>query len=93
MKLSTTLISIISSGLLYTGIVSAGTQDIETDLIYGIGTVVTSQAEAFVAGSSVQNNLSTDLVYGGQKTLPARGEAPERFVDNRDSNTDIIYGS
>lgn len=93
MKLKTTVVSIISSGLLFTGIASANTHNIETDLIYGNGNVVTSQGEAFVAGSSVQNNLYTDLVYGGQKTLPTRGEAPERFVDNRDSNTDIIYGS
>ena len=93
MKKQTIINSIIASGLLFTGAVSASTQDSETDLIYGVGNVVASQSEAYVAGSSLRNNLASDLIYGEQKSVPSRGEAPDRFADNRDSNTDIVYGS
>ncbi len=64
MKKQTIINSIIASGLLFTGAVSASTQDSETDLI-----------------------------YGEQNSVPSRGEAPDRFADNRNSNTDIVYGS
>ncbi len=93
MKKQTIINSIIASGLLFTGAVSASTQDSETDLIYGNGNVVTSQGEAYVAAPSMQNNLASDLIYGEQNSVPSRGEAPDRFADNRNSNTDIIYGS
>ena len=93
MKRYTTFITVVSAGLLASSIASANTQDIATDLIYGNGNVNVSSGERYVAGSSVRGNLSTDLVYGGKEITPSRGEAPERLVDNRDSNTDMIYGS
>ncbi len=93
MKKQTIINSIIASGLLFTGAVSASTQTNETDLIYGNGNLVTNQGEAYVATPSVQNNRACDPIYGAQDSVPSRGEAPDRFTDNRNSNTDIIYGS
>ncbi len=94
MKMQTIINSVITSGLLFAGVAFASsTQNSETDLIYGNSSVITSQGEAFVAAPAVQNNLATDMIYGEQKWMPTPGEAARRYVDNRNSNTDIIYGS
>ena len=94
MKMQTTLYSVITSCLLVAGVAFASsTQNSETDLIYGSSSVVPSIGETYVAGPSVQNNLATDLIYGDQQTIPSPGESPAQFVDNRNNNTDLIYGS
>ncbi len=94
MKRHSTINSIIAMGFLFAGQASASsTQDNETDMIYGNSSVVPSQSEAYVAGTSARNGLEEDMIYGEQKTSPSRGESYERFVNNRDNNTDLIYGS
>ena len=94
MKKHTIIKSIIASGLLFAGAASASsTQDNETDLIYGNSSVVPGKSEAYIAGSSMQSDQSTDLIYGELKTKPSQGEAPEKFANTRDNNTDLIYGS
>ena len=94
MKKHTVLQSVIASGFLFAGVVSAGsTQNNETDLIYGKGIVVAAQSEVHIAGPSMQTNQSTDMLYGMHKTQPSQGESPEKFADNRNNNTDLIYGS
>ncbi len=93
MKKQIIINSIITSGLLLASTVSFSANN-DTDLIYGNGSVITSESEAYVAGLSTQNNQANDIIYGDQKEpAPSRGESYERFVDNRNSNTDLIYGS
>ena len=94
MKRHSIINSIITMGFLFAGQASASsTQENDTDMIYGNSSVVPSQSEAHVTGTSERNGLEEDMIYGKQKTSPSRGEPYERFVNNRDNNTDFIYGS
>jgi len=82
--------AIAISALLFASLAEA--DSIETDIIYGSGSIKSSMAMPYDSNYDVSSHISTDIIYGGIEQVSSPFTPFERFTGVDDINTDIIYG-